>query len=277
MYKVVVAGLLALLFTSCDTDNSVSSDIGLQFYSLRKQFEKDVPGTLEIISDWGITTIEGGETYGLPMEEFKALLAKHNLNVVSVGADYNDLLNQPEKVVQTAKDFNAKYAMCPWIPHDGDNFTLEDAQNAIELFNSVGKTMKEEGISLVYHPHGYEFRPHGEGTLMDLMIDEAVYFSFEMDVFWFTHGGADPLAYLNEHPGKFKLMHLKDMQEGITGNTSGHEDVETNVVLGSGQIDIGALVLRARELGIAYMFIEDESSRVVDQVPQSLEFLNRLQ
>lgn len=277
MYKVVVAGLLALLFTACDTDNSVSSDIGLQFYSLRKQFEKDVPGTLEIISDWGITTIEGGETYGLPMEEFKALLAKHNLNVVSVGADYNDLLNQPEKVVQTAKDFNAKYAMCPWIPHDGDNFTLEDAQNAIELFNSVGKTMKEEGISLVYHPHGYEFRPHGEGTLMDLMIDEAVYFSFEMDVFWFTHGGADPLAYLNEHPGKFKLMHLKDMQEGITGNTSGHEDVETNVVLGSGQIDIGALVLRARELGIAYMFIEDESSRVVDQVPQSLEFLNRLQ
>lgn len=277
MYKVVVAGLLALLFTACDTDNSVSSDIGLQFYSLRKQFEKDVPGTLEIISDWGITTIEGGETYGLPMEEFKALLAKHNLNVVSVGADYNDLLNQPEKVVQTAKDFNAKYAMCPWIPHDGDNFTLEDAQNAIELFNSVGKTMKEEGISLVYHPHGYEFRPHGEGTLMDLMIDEAVYFNFEMDVFWFTHGGADPLAYLNEHPGKFKLMHLKDMQEGITGNTSGHEDVETNVVLGSGQIDIGALVLRARELGIAYMFIEDESSRVVDQVPQSLEFLNRLQ
>jgi len=68
-------------------------------------------------------------------------------------------------------------------------------------------------------------------------------------------------------------MHLKDMEKGVKGNNTGHEDVETNVVLGSGQIDISGLVNRGKELGIEYMFIEDESSRVVEQVPQSLAFL----
>ena len=84
------------------------------------------------------------------------------------------------------------------------------------------------------------------------------------------------MEYLNNYPEKFKLMHLKDMQKGVQGNDSGHEDVETNVVLGTGQIDIGALVKRGRELQVEYMFIEDESSRVVEQVPKSLELLQSL-
>ena len=68
-------------------------------------------------------------------------------------------------------------------------------------------------------------------------------------------------------------MHLKDMENGTVGNDTGHEDVEKNVILGTGMIDMAGLVKRARELGVDYMFIEDESSRVVEQVPQSLEFL----
>ena len=97
-----------------------------------------------------------------------------------------------------------------------------------------------------------------------------------MDIYWVQHGGADPLALLNTYPDKFVLMHLKDMATGVRGNDSGHEDVETNVVLGTGQIDVAGLVRRGGELGIRYMFIEDESSRVLDQVPGSLAFLRGL-
>ncbi|MGI9548241.1 MAG: sugar phosphate isomerase/epimerase family protein, partial [Flavobacteriaceae bacterium] len=258
---------------SCERSEQVKPDIGLQFYSLRKQFENDVPGTLKMISDWGIAKIEGGDTYGVPLEEFKALLLENNLQVVSVGADYNDLKTQPEKVIRNAKSFGASYAMCPWIPHQEDEFTFDDAKMAVDLFNSAGKLLADEGIELVYHPHGYEFRPYGQGNLFDYMLENSENFDFEMDVYWFTHGGADPLAYLNAHPDQFKLLHLKDMQIGVLGNDTGHEDVETNVELGTGQIDIVQLVIRARELGIEYMFIEDESSSVVDQVPESLEFL----
>jgi len=98
-----------------------------------------------------------------------------------------------------------------------------------------------------------------------------------MDVFWAQHGGADPLALMKKYPDFVVMMHLKDMQKGVVGNNTGSEDVETNVVLGQGQIDIEGLVREARKLGVKYMFIEDESSRVIEQVPQSLAFLKSIQ
>ena len=262
--------------TGCARKEELPQDIGLQLYSLRKQFDKDIPGTLDLIQSWGIQTIEGGESYGMERSEFQELLKDRGFSVVSVGADYNELHESLAEVIEDTKSYGAKYVMIPWIPHDGDNFTFEDTEKAVNLFNKAGKKISDAGLQLIYHPHGYEFRPYEDGNLMDYMLNNAEHFGFEMDVFWFAHGGADPLEYLNTHPEKFVLMHLKDMQKGVQGNDSGHEDVETNVILGTGQIDIAALVRRARELNVEYMFIEDESSRVVDQVPISLEFLQAL-
>lgn len=129
---------------------------------------------------------------------------------------------------------------------------------------------------MAYHAHGYEFRPYKDGTLFDYMMQNATNFTFEMDVFWVQHGGEDPLSLMKKYPSKVTLLHLKDMQKGVKGNDTGHEDVETNVVLGTGQIDMAGVVAEAKKLGVEYMFIEDESSRVVEQVPLSLEFLRGL-
>jgi sugar phosphate isomerase/epimerase len=95
-------------------------------------------------------------------------------------------------------------------------------------------------------------------------------------VFWITHGGEDPIALLEKYPDFVVMLHLKDMQKGIKGNNTGGENVETNVVLGQGQIDIEGVVRKAHEQGVRYMFIEDESSRVEQQVPQSLKFLKSI-
>ena len=254
-----------------------AQEIGIQLYSLRNQFKNDVEGSLKIIRDWGLTNLEGGGTYGLSFEEFDGLLDKYKLDVVSVGASYDDLKDNPEKALANAKQFGAKYVMCAWISHEGNNFDIEKTKEAVEVFNKAGKLLQDEGITLAYHAHGYEFRPYEDGTLFDYMAQNAEYFAFEMDVYWVQHGGTDPLALLNKYPDKFVLFHLKDMEKGVVGNNTGHEDVETNVVLGTGQIDISGVVKRAKELGVAkYMFIEDECSRVVEQVPQSLEYLNAI-
>jgi sugar phosphate isomerase/epimerase len=256
-----------------------AQEIGLQLYSLRNQFKTDVPGTLKIINDWGITNVEGGGTYGLPMDEFQGLLKKNNLKVVSVGVGYDDLkAGKLDQVIENAKAFGANYAMCAWISHEGNKFDIEKTKEATEVFNTAGKKLKEAGITLAYHAHGYEFRPYEDGTLFDYMAKNAEHFAFEMDVYWVKHGGEDPLALLNRYPDKFVLLHLKDMENGVKGNDTGHEDVETNVVLGKGQVDIAGVVKRSKELGfVKYMFIEDECSRVVEQVPQSLEFLAGLE
>ncbi len=141
-------------------------EIGVQLYTFRNQIPKDIPGTLEKISKMGIRELEGGGSYGLPVEEFKALLTKNKLKVVSVGADFKQLEENPQAAVAEAKRYGAKYVVTFWLPHDGD-FTIEHAKKAVEVFNKAGKILKDNGLSLCYHAHGYEFTPYEEGTLFD--------------------------------------------------------------------------------------------------------------
>tara|TARA_A100000171_G_scaffold11222_1_gene9043 strand:- start:1512 stop:2342 length:831 start_codon:yes stop_codon:yes gene_type:complete len=276
MKKLQLLWLFLIAIVFFGTTNVLAQEVGLQLYSLRNQFKEDIPSTLKLINDWGITVLEGGDSYGMPEEEFKGLLAKNNLKVVSVGAGFNDLANAPEEVVKKAKSYGATYVMCAWIPHDGNNFDISDTQKAVEVFNRAGKILRDNGIKLAYHAHGFEFRPYKDGTLFDYMAQNAKYFDFEMDVYWVHHGSEDPLKLLKKYPSKFILLHLKDMEKGTKKDNTGHADVETNVVLGTGEVDIAGVVAEAKKLGIKYMFIEDECSRVVEQVPKSLRYLEGL-
>jgi sugar phosphate isomerase/epimerase len=97
-----------------------------------------------------------------------------------------------------------------------------------------------------------------------------------MDVYWISHPGQDPVKLLQKYPGRFLLMHLKDRKPGTPGNMLGRADVETNVVLGTGDIGIEAIVKAGRKAGVKYYFIEDESSRSMEQVPESLAFLKKI-
>ena len=253
------------------------TEIGLQLYTFRNQIPKDIPGMLQKISNMGIRELEGGGTYGLPVDSFKALLQKNNLRIVSIGAGFNELDSNVRAVVDRAKTFNARYVTCTWIPHQKE-FTVDHAKKAVEVFNRAGKTLKENGISLVYHPHGYEFGPYEGGTLFDYMAKNmtAEYANFEMDVFWIKHPGQDPVALLKKYPNRFPLMHLKDRKPGTPGNQEGRADVESNVVLGSGDVGIADIMREAPKAGVKHYFIEDESSRSEQQVPESLAFLKKL-
>ena len=254
-----------------------TQEIGVQLYSFRKQLPGNVPVMLEKISKMGIKELEGGGSYGLPPGEFKSLLKKNNLKVVSVGADFQQLAKDPQASVDLAKTYGAKYVVVFWIPHT-DVFTIDDAKNAVNVFNSAGKLLKENGIALCYHAHGYEFGAYGKGTLFDYLAENLnpAYANFEMDVFWVKHPGQDPVALLQKYPSRFPLMHLKDRKTGTEGNQKGEADVETNVVLGSGDVGIAAIMKAAKKAGVKHYFIEDESSRSVEQVPRSLAYLASL-
>jgi sugar phosphate isomerase/epimerase len=134
---------------------STAQTIGLQLYTLRSEMAKDPKATLGKIGSWGIKYLEGGGTYGLSLEDFKAELKKNDLQVVSTGCDLYDLRDSISTVIANAKKFNAKYVVCFWIPHDGDNFTFENTAEAVKIFNEAGKVLTENGLKLCYHPHGY--------------------------------------------------------------------------------------------------------------------------
>ncbi len=271
---LIIATTLVLIVNSL-----VAQKIGLQLYSLRNQFKEDVPGTFAKIKDWKIKLIEGGGTYGLSMEEYKKLLKQNNLKMVSVGADFNDLDKNPQKVVDNAKAFGAKYVMCAWVPHKQGDFTMQEINKAIDVFNASGKLLAENGIKLCYHPHGYEFRPYEDGTMFDYMVKntDPRYLNFEMDVFWVKHPGQDPVALLKKYPERFLMMHLKDRAPGTPGNQEGHAPDETNVVLGQGDVGIAEIMKTASKISnIKYYFIEDESPTPTTQIPMSLQFLKSI-
>ena len=194
-----------------------------------------------------------------------------------MGADFKKLAEDPQASVDLAKQYGAKYVMVAWIPH-GETFTIDDAKKAVEVFNRTGKILKENDINLCYHAHGYEFLPYEDGTIFDYMAKHMnpAYANFEMDVFWMKHPGHDPVALLQKYPGRIPLMHIKDRNPGTEGNQKGQADVETNVVLGSGDVGIAAVMKAAKKAGVKHYFIEDESSRSLEQVPQSLMYLKSL-
>lgn len=276
MKKYMILTVFVLTVFSCQ--DVAQTNVGLQLYSLRNEFKTDVPGTLGLVKEWKIREIEGGGTYGLSMDEYKKLLKDNNLKMVSVGADYDQLKKDPQSAIDNAKAFGAKYVVCFWIPHGGDTFTIDHIKEAVDVFNKAGTQLAEAGLSLCYHPHGYEFRPYQDGTLFDYLLNETDprYLNFEMDVFWVKHPGQDPVALLKKYPTRFPLMHLKDRKHGTEGNQNGTADVETNVVLGDGDVGIAEVMREAKKAGVKHYFIEDESSHSVTQIPRSLAYLKEL-
>jgi len=212
------------------------------------------------------------------LDEYKKLLAQNDLKMISIGADYNILAKNPQEAINQAKAFGAKFIVCTWIPHNGNEFSIEDIKKAIDVFNTAGKQIHDAGLSFCYHPHGYEFRPFEGGTLFDYLVKhtDPKYVNFEMDVYWVKHPGQDPVALMQKYPTRFILMHLKDRRPGTEGNQNGRAPEETNVVLGQGDVNIAAVMKEAKRIGIKHYFIEDESPNPEQQVPQSLAFLRQL-
>ncbi|MCF7668205.1 MAG: sugar phosphate isomerase/epimerase [Verrucomicrobia bacterium] len=254
----------------------VKGPIGLQLYSLRDYFNDDVPQTLDRVRDMGFRIVELAGTYGNTPEKFREMLKERGLRPLAGHFSFDRLRDDPEGVAQEAKALGLRYAGCAWIPHDGA-FDLEECKEAIKVFNNAGEVMAENRIRFFYHNHGYEFQPYKDGTLLDLMMRETnpKYVFYEMDLFWTVHPGKDPVALLEKYGRRWELMHLKDLKKGVKGDLSGSSDVRNDVALGTGQMDFPVIIMAARKAGVRFYFIEDESPSVLEQVPQSLEYLEQ--
>ncbi len=254
-----------------------TGEIGIAPYSFRKVFPHGVAPTLDIIKNMGFTQIEGGGG-DMDAKTYKQMCDERGLSIPSTGAGYEQLRDDIMPVIERAKVYGSKYIMCAWIPHKTGNFSIEDAKMAVRDFNAIGKKLRENGLTLAYHAHGYELSPYGDGTLLDYIMENTNpdYVSFEMDIFWVHFGGGDPVALLKKYPNRWKMLHIKDMKPGIEKNYTGLTDPAYDVTLGTGQVDVEGVMKAAREIGIEYYFIEDESDRIMEQIPKSIAYLRGL-
>jgi len=238
--------------------------IGLQLYSLRDQFAKNVPAALDQVRSFGIEYVELAGTYNLTPEKLKEQLDAKGLKPISGHFPFERYRDDVEGVARDAKTLGLQYVGCAWIPHK-------------DPFDE--KTCREAGLKFFYHTHGYEFQPRGSGTLFDLLMGETnpKHVRYEMDVFWIVHPGEDPVKLLEKYGNRFELMHVKDMKKGTpTGLLTGHSEVTNDVALGAGIMDWPAVLKAAKKAGVKWYFIEDESPTSVKQIPQSLRFLEQV-
>ena len=252
--------------------------VGLQLYSLRAQFAKDVPGTLDKVRDLGFKHVELAGTYGLKPEEFKAMLDARGLKPIAGHFSYEKYRDDVESIAKEAKALGLEYAGCAWIPHQ-DPFDEKTLQAAIEVFNKAGEALAKHGVKFYYHVHGYEFQPTADGTLFDRLMKETKpeFVNFQMDVFWVVFPGQDPAKLFDKYGHRWVMTHLKDMKKStVTGALTGHTDVENDVAIGTGLIDFPPLLKAAARAGVKWHFLEDESSAVEAQLPQSLRYLENV-
>jgi sugar phosphate isomerase/epimerase len=252
--------------------------LGVQLWSFREQAKSDPAAMLTMVRNMGLTHVETAGLYNMSVEQFAAAVKNAGLRVTSMHVGYDDLKKNPETVIANARALGAKYVGTAWYPHQGA-FTEADARRAIADFNQFGRRMKDAGLVFFYHNHGYEPVPYGDGTLLDLIIKETdpSLVAFEMDVLWTFLPGVDPAALIRKYPGRFKLMHIKDMKPGIArGSLSGGLPAEQQAVIGQGQVNWADLMKAAQKDGLEFYYLEDETPDPVNNVPPSISYLERL-
>lgn len=254
--------------------------LGVQLWSFREAAKADPEAMMRMVRRMGLTHVETAGLYGMTADRFAAALRGAGLRATSMHVGYDDLKKNPATVIADAKALGVKWVGIAWYPHDDKaGFTEADARRAIADFNQFGRTLKDAGLSFFYHDHGYEAVPHGDGTLFDLMIRETdpALVHFEMDVLWTWLPNADPVALIRKYPGRFRLMHIKDMKPGVArGSLAGGLPDSLQAAIGAGQVPWAQVLAAADKDGFEEYYLEDETPDPVKNVPASITYLEGL-
>ena len=274
--RAFVAGACAL--ASVGAKRKLAVPMGLEIYSLRREAERDLAATLAQIRKLGFEEVEGGDFYGRSATEVRKLLDENSLKMTSMMAAFERLNKEINSVADDAHTLGAEYVVCSTVPHK-KKLTAEDCERAIESLNRFGENLANGGLRCCYHTHGIEFGKSPEGTLFDTLAKgtNPKFVNFEMDIFWIVYAYQDPVKLLHQYPGRFPLMHVKDIRKGTAlGGSPGDVLEEASVPLGQGLVDIPAALRAARETGVRHYYIEDEAVDAAPQISESLRYLESI-
>jgi sugar phosphate isomerase/epimerase len=263
------------LLQSCQSTGSKSAGesldrksfgVGLQLYRISDAMEADVRGSLKKISDMGYKYMEladysNGKFYGYSPSEFKKVLADLGMEALSshTAVEADGITSDNAKAM--ADDHAAlgvKYCVQPWI-NDEDR-TIEKYKTMIADWNEVGRIMKSVGIQFGYHNHNFEFLPtDGMIPYYDIFLKEmdADLITMQIDLYWVTKAGHDPVEIFKKYPGRFKLWHFKDQLKPSTPVYEVEKEDVTSV--GVGSIDFKRIYAARDISGMKNFFVEDDN------------------
>lgn len=271
---IVTAGLVM----SPDALFKVSGKMGLQLYTLREQLGKDLAGTIAAVAQAGYQEVEtfnynNRKQSGLTITEFDQLLKKNQLTTPSGHYSlraflFQDKDDEVKEVIEDAKQLGQRYIVVPYLQAN-DRDTLDKYKKLAARLNRAGEMCKQAGLQIAYHNHDFEFQPLGGSTGMDVLLNETdkALVQFEMDLYWVSFAGRNPVDMIKKHPGRFALWHVKDME-----NTPQKKFTE----VGNGSIDFKEIFDCKKKSGMQHFFVEqDVSAAPLESIKTSYAYLKK--
>lgn len=265
--------------------------IGVQLYTVRKAVPQDFDGSLAKVAQAGYGKVElaefsfdGGEVryFKKTPKELRAALDQHGLDAISTHLNYKFLTPETfPKVLEASHVLGHKYIVCPWVDEEfrkqGDVW-----KHACDTFNRVGEESKRAGFLFGYHNHWFEFLPENRKLPYDILLEgcDAQLVKMEMDLCWITAAGADPVKYFEKYPGRFPLVHVKDLKtlpKVSAGGAQNFGDTADLTEVGSGIIDWKRIFAHSEQAGIQYYIVEhDHPEKPFESIRISYEYLSKL-
>ena len=237
---------------------------GIALYTLRDTMGKDPRAVLEAVAELGYEYIEAagyseGKYYGMEPAEFKAMLDEVGLKPMS--SHQSSMTRENAKTeISDAKEAGFQYIVIP-VPPEG-LFTYNPASqslgmtgtvaNASDIINAIAAEASAQGMKALYHNHDFEFRENEEGIVpIDYFIENSdpKDLNFQMDLYWVTKAGADPVDYFEKYPGRFKAWHVKDI-----------DDQGRFAPVGTGSIDFERILAAKEQSGMEFYLVEQDAT-----------------
>lgn len=236
--------------------------LGLILGVVEKEMNVNWENTLKQIAAIGYSYIEYNSLYGTTLPVLKNKLKQLGLRSIAGGSGMSKMQDKKEleKLIDEALQLEKKYLVCywPWLDN-GNNKKENDFKRCAEALNLIGEQCHKAGIAFAMHNHNKEFaQVNDHQTGYDVLLEqtEPALVAMELDLYWATFAGADPVALLNAHPARFHLLHVKDMDESPS---------KLYTCPGNGCIDFAKIFAAAKKAGVKYYNVE------IDQHPQPME------
>lgn len=259
--------------------------IGLQLYTVRDAMQQDPVQTLQHVAKIGYNSVESAtytgsqKFYGMDPAAFKKVLDDNGLVIPSghyrLGEEKTPsvvkgtMLQEWQKAVDDAAAVGMKYMVCAYLAED-ERGSLDHYKILAGEFNKAAETCKKAGIQFCYHNHNFEFDAQGGILPYDILLNDTDknLVKMEMDMYWVTKAGHDPIELFKKHPGRFPLWHIKDMT-----NT----DEKTFAAVGTGVIDFKKIFQHKSLAGMKYFFVEQDKcpGSPFDSITQSYNYIKK--
>jgi sugar phosphate isomerase/epimerase len=255
--------------------------VGVQLYTVRDLMKSDFDGTIAKVAQIGYKEVEFAGYFGRTSQQVRAACDKNGLAAVSTHVQYDELDDKFPSVVETSKTIGLKYIVCPWIPEELRK-SPDIWKKAAEKFNHCGEQSKKAGMQFAYHNHWFEFLPVDGKLPYDELLKEcdANLVKMEMDLCWITAAGGDPLKYFNLYPGRFPLVHVKDLKtlpKVTAGGAQNYGDTVDLTEVGSGVIDWKRIFAQSDKAGIKHYIVEhDHPKQPFDSIAKSYDYLSKI-